>query len=335
MIILKKILNYKNTVKYHKFIRDFQFSFFKIKLYFVHFFALKNICIIILPEHIGDIIAFTPFAENLRKESKNNFIIWITNHNYIALLKNNPNIDMILGAPCDGFIQKVLNLKKYNIFDVRFNGNNYCVYCPTHKVFNKIDHNFTLQNYYEYGSLLEIFSKIAQKPLFKENWKPQIIIDKLSINKIESLNLPQKFIAIHTVSNDPEREWKNEKWEKLFYILKNTYNLPVIEIGLKSNLQIVDEMYINTCGKLNLTETTTLISRAFLYIGVDSGPAHMANAVETKSVILLGKYRDIEQYMPFSGNFAQGINSKIIYNKNVKCGDIEITEVLNAIKNII
>ena len=85
------------------------------------------------------------------------------------------------------------------------------------------------------------------------------------------------------------------------------------------------------CGKLSLIETAEVINRAQIFIGIDSGPAHMANAMKVKSIILLGKYREITNYMPFSGNFANGIDSKIIYDSNTQCSAIEVDEVFNLI----
>jgi ADP-heptose:LPS heptosyltransferase len=41
-----------------------------------------------------------------------------------------------------------------------------------------------------------------------------------------------------------------------------------------------------------------IIRHAVLFIGVDSGFAHVANALAIPSVLLLGRYRNFDSYLP-------------------------------------
>ena len=59
-------------------------------------------------------------------------------------------------------------------------------------------------------------------------------------------------------------------------------------------------------------ETAEVIRRADLFIGIDSGPAHLANAVGTPGVILLGAYGGFRSYLPYSGGYATGMAADII-----------------------
>ena len=296
----------------------------------IKYLKKKAVTIIILPEHIGDVIAFSPFAEKLKQENKANFIIWVIKPAYLSIIQFNKNIDYFVPATCDGLVEKFSKNTQFKIYDVRFNGNNYCEICDTKRIYNKIDNDFTLENYYEYGSLLEIFSTMAGKPMKKEAWLPTINIPDSISSEISKYKLPNRYIVIHTTSNDSAREWKNEKWIQLIQEIKQSKNLIIVQIGLENKLQKSKNSFIDLCGKLSLQQTAEVIKKCDLFIGIDSGPAHMANAVGAKSLILLGKYRQIANYMPFSGNFANGINSKIIYDKNIKCPDIEVETVFSA-----
>lgn len=329
MNILNKIVNYKKTIRYHKFMVAKSYWQEVIKLYFVQIFQNKSIYIIILPEHIGDVIAFSPFAEYLKKEDKKAYIAWLIKPNYLSIIENNNYINHCISISCDGIAEKFSKSKLFKTFDVRFNGNNFCNICITERKYQKIDQNFTLENYYEYGSLLEIFSNLAGKPLKKEDWFPQITVSDFTKKEIDKLNLPKKYICIHTTSNDVNREWTYEKWEELISKIFEKENIGIVQIGLKNNLKINHPNFIDLCGKLSLIETTEVIKRAQIFIGIDSGPAHMANAMKTKSIILLGKYREITNYMPFSGNFANGIDSKIIYDSDMVCSEISVETVFD------
>ena len=71
--------------------------------------------------------------------------------------------------------------------------------------------------------------------------------------------------------------------------------------------------YRNLCGKLSIPETAAVISRARLFVGIDSGPAHLANAVGTFGVVLLGEYNLFSRYLPYTGGYGDGSNSRLVY----------------------
>ncbi len=335
MSLIYKLSKYKQSVKYHKLMVNFNYWGALFKLNFIKYFTNKKIHIIVLPEHIGDVIAFSPFAEKLKKDDKNTYVVWLINPKFLSIIEHNFNINYCIPIFCDGVAEKFSKNKNLKIYDVRFNGNNFCTICNTKRQYKKIDDNFNLENYYEYGSLLEIFSKLANKPMKKEDWQPTIYIPSETVSEIDNLNLPTKYICIHATSNELKREWAKDKWVELCNLIFKNQNIKIVQIGLKDNLKIQHPNFIDFCGKLSLIQTAEVIKRSQLYIGIDSGPAHMANATKAKSIILLGKYRDIVNYMPFSGNFANGIDSKIIYNPKIKCPEIEVEEVYENLQRFI
>ncbi|MGH7506611.1 MAG: glycosyltransferase family 9 protein, partial [Longimicrobiales bacterium] len=66
------------------------------------------------------------------------------------------------------------------------------------------------------------------------------------------------------------------------------------------------------CGRLGILETAEVIRRAALFIGVESGPGHLANAVGTPGVVLTGHFSGYERYMPYSGAYADGTSADLI-----------------------
>jgi heptosyltransferase III len=61
-----------------------------------------------------------------------------------------------------------------------------------------------------------------------------------------------------------------------------------------------------------VAESSEIIRRAALYIGIDSGPSHLANAVKTPGVILLGRYWTWDYYMPYTGFYADSRHCRIL-----------------------
>ncbi len=88
------------------------------------------------------------------------------------------------------------------------------------------------------------------------------------------------------------------------------------------------------CGDRSLLETAELIKRSELFIGIDSGPAHFANATNTSGIILLGHHASFKKYMPYSGNYAKGINSKIIYEDGPAC-NIKVSHVYKIVQEFL
>jgi len=66
------------------------------------------------------------------------------------------------------------------------------------------------------------------------------------------------------------------------------------------------------CGKVSLLEMAEVIRRATLFVGVESGPAHIANAVGTHGIVMIGPYRGFGQYVPYSGDYGTGANATML-----------------------
>ena len=59
-------------------------------------------------------------------------------------------------------------------------------------------------------------------------------------------------------------------------------------------------------------ETAELIRRSTFFLGVDSGPAHMANAWRRPALLLFGRYRSSDTFNPFEGYYSDRAESVIL-----------------------
>ena len=189
--------------------------------------------------------------------------------------------------------------------------------------------NILVENYFNHGNILGVFAKVAGLPVTNE--PPKIYIPDLIEKKIEKLNFPFKTIVIHCHSNYSPKDWQVYFWEKLVLDLLISFDYGVIEIGLESNLKVCHSGYYNFCGKLTLLETAEIIRKADFFIGIDSGPAHFANAVNTFGFLLFGKLGDFKNYMPYSGEYEAKSNVKFIVKNGQPCSDLEYDEVWKVV----
>jgi heptosyltransferase-3 len=105
--------------------------------------------------------------------------------------------------------------------------------------------------------------------------------------------IDRAFAVIHPAAAFATKQWAADKFGQVAASLANL-NLPAVAITTPAEKPIIDEMNKNTrtpieaFTDLSLPEITALLARARLFIGNDSGIAHMAAAVQTASVVIFG-----------------------------------------------
>lgn len=266
-------------------------------------FLRKEVMVISLVEHIGDIVACEPVTRMLRSVHPKAHVVWITKYAYISLVSHNPGIDQTLGVTCiyEWNLLKKLKLP-FQIFDLHIDQKP----CTTFNIAleNANDQGITLENYYSHGNILAVF--LAATGLPKMDMAPEFHFEEKIM-----VSVPKNLVVLHTSSNEIYRNWQPEKWSDLVQrLICDGYF--VAEVGLSSCVIPVHDKFLNYCGKLSLQEIAMLIKKADLFIGIDSGFAHFANAVNTPGVILLGYYRAFKKYMPYSGRYKSGANATVI-----------------------
>jgi heptosyltransferase-3 len=305
--------------------------YFRILLLKIRFSGKRKIIGIILTQQFGDIVAGEPITRQIRKQYPNAYILWMVKPIFRELVDNNPSLDAIIVEFCANERRLLINSGIFDIlYNLQFRNNSYCPICDVY-VENPVADakDITIHNYYFQGNLLTIQQKIAGLPI--EDLAPNLFITASHKAKVDSLHLPDKYLVVHCQSAQNSRNWDSSKWEELInYLLKKT-DYYIVEIGLSSDLKIHDKHFINLCGKLNLLETGEVIRRASLFVGIDSGPAHLANAVGTYSIIMIGKLSDFTNHMPYSGKYKSGENALILRNTKGPSSEIPVQTVINAI----
>ena len=320
--------------RYHKFTHIIG-KFWSFALKYIQLRLIKSrlgdrpLVAIILSEQMGDIIACEPVAREVRRLHPNGYIIWVVREPFVDLVKYNPNLDGFLLEKCPG---ERVQLLRSGIYDKVYNmhiSHRKCKYCPEDPVNPTADNiGLTFDNYLDRGDLLYTFSQAAGLPGL--TGEPKMYIPDSTRQSVKALNLPDRAIVIHCQSSHILKDWPAANWNKLVEWLLETYPYPVIEVGQTTTITLNHPRSINLCGKLSLLQTAEVIRGADLFIGIDSGPAHMANAMNTEAIILMGQLFDFVDYLPYSGRYKRGEGITVLNDFGHPCADLPYAWVQEA-----
>lgn len=133
----------------------------------------------------------------------------------------------------------------------------------------------------------------------------------------------------------PTKEWPQERWGDLVDRLAPDYEL--MQIGTPSDPVLPGTSDLR--GKTSLMGAAELIASARLFVGLESGLMHVAAAMQTPAVIIVGgRSKPIETCYAFNHNITRspacvgcGLNQGCPHD--LSCLDIPVAEVETAIRS--
>lgn len=160
---------------------------------------------------------------------------------------------------------------------------------------NRIMSNFTLHGD-SYDARQDHYYRRAAKLLDAlEPWAPggkACRYPTLITEPVHDLGLPDDYICMAPVVNWEERQYPIERYRHIAANLSRYH--PVVLMGGNTPVELeMAESFrqagvIDLVGKTNLNQAAVVIARAKLFIGNDSGLAHMAFLSGTSSVVVFG-----------------------------------------------
>ena len=279
---------------------------------------------------LGDIVACEPVIRYLKEKWPSSKIIWIIKPQYKSVIEYNSLIDKIIIVnnlfESSSFISK-LDINNGEIpIDLHLNG----LICDKTKFVhqNNINPFITFDTYLNFGNLLEVFclsaglEKINIQPIFY--LKPNVLL----LDKIES-----PYIVFHCKSNMKIKDWTVNKWNKLArYLINEGYK--IIEIGNKQIIKIKHKNYMNLTNIHELQVIAKIIKEANIFVGIDSGFAHIANCFQIPAVLIFGVFFNFKEYKPYSGFYENDKNCKIIFDHEYGSFHVKVEDVHKEIKNL-
>lgn len=204
---------------------------------------------------VGDVLLTTPIVKELKRKLPDSYITFMTK--YPEILQNNPYVDeMIRFEPKDGV-------------DVVFN---------------------LMYELYPDISIIEAYQKITQLSLqypeieFYLSSYEQERIDRLL--KTLPIEDTQGIAVIHSMVGNRMKSWDRARYQAVSNHIRSQ-ELKSVTVGSPTDC-VELRGAINLIGRLSLRKSAALISRAKLFVGLDSFPMHIANAFKIPSVVLFG-----------------------------------------------
>lgn len=152
----------------------------------------------------------------------------------------------------------------------------------------------------KYTNIIIKDPKYIHKLQQKDNTQvPTYYIKQESVNKINELfkqygiKDTRKKVVLHTTTGWKAKTWDIQNYLVLAELLKDKFDIFLIGGNEDVNNAKIITYHIKTniysfAGKIPLNESAEILRRADLYIGADSGPLYLAEAVGTSTISLFG-----------------------------------------------
>jgi heptosyltransferase-3 len=280
---------------------------------------------------LGDMVASEPILPALVAKFGNTNISWICHPKHFPVYAFHPLVDHLLPQKFTLLTHLLLRAHPFHHFySLHLSGFRTDAMTKTVIVNPKADAlNLTLANYYDQHTLLEVASLLAD--LGKLNAQPHVYVDSEADFVVPKGN----YWVIHTKSNEGMRDWKDEHWIRLIQYAIETWDVRLIEIGHVNPLNFEHPSFTNLVGKTTLMETMKIIRGASFFIGLDSGPTHIANAFQIPALVLCGAFKNFKIYHSYSGAYQNPDIAQVLFNEQGRAEGLDFDQVKKALANCV
>jgi len=131
-----------------------------------------------------------------------------------------------------------------------------------------------------------------------------------AILNTKGISLHDKFVVMHPIMKAKYKAWRADSYSAICEYLYNNWSIQTILVGGKEEKEVAfigEIVKVANCpcihlgGQLSLRQLIALIAHAFLFIGIDSGPMHIAAALNTPLVAIFGPSSK-ERWGPYGQN---------------------------------
>ena len=167
-----------------------------------------------------------------------------------------------------------------------------------------------------------------------------------TVTQYLSKHAVNKYIIIHLGARDAARRWPIDRFAAIIDYLNEAFALPCLLVGGPEDYElnqhclshVISKKNFNVVGEFNLLEYAALCQISSLFIGNESGPLHIAAAINTPNIALFGpgvkavfypknKQSIVHHYFLSKGHKQQTIENSTIFHINVE----EVKESVNKL----
>lgn len=167
-----------------------------------------------------------------------------------------------------------------------------------------------------------------QFPPFEKEQK-----DILQMLEQQGIRREEPFVVMHPWSSYAGKEWPIDRYVTLAKLIRNQLSIPTVLIGgpeVKEKAKrawMAEPHLVNLTGQLTLPQLAGLLQRTQLLISNDSGPVHLAGAVNTKTLVLFGTQDPAKAPNRWGPS---GKQDKVIWKDSM--GAITVAEVVSLVR---
>ena len=274
-------------------------------------FPVRRICVI-KPSALGDVVQSLPLLPALKERFPSSQIAWVINHQLSEIVAQHPDVDSIIPFYRSDILKTysplLRHLKKCR-FDLvldlqglfRTGLMTFATRAPIRVGLETAREGSSLANH------LLIPDTGKQVPAWQRYWR---IAEAFGVGELKRKTiLPSKlpktsllsrfekpFIAVHPGAKWITKRWAPTQFAEIAARAAQSYNLNIAIVGTKEDSKLSDIFLkhffkrhpnghvLNLIGQTSLTELISVLKKAELLLTNDSGPMHIAAAVETPVV---------------------------------------------------
>lgn len=282
-----------------------------------------NALLVMLPEHLGDIIACEPVARYLSWKYPERPLYWVVEGKFKDIIRFDPFLSGYIEVnslrDCIEITRALSGSQK--IVSLMFNGRPDYFDRPRY-FWHSRDRGIGFSNYYVSDCLLSSMTQAAgldrllvaprfwERPDYAamsddEIWERAGVAE--TVRKVRQENGRCRLVLLHTTSNSPKRNWTAENFSMLTErILSQNPDVAVIEIGMSSVVKSRSRRFRTIEQVRELQLIYQIIRRSSLLVGIDSSFMHMANVSGIQAVCIMGRLGRFNYHCPYSGRYWNG-----------------------------
>ncbi len=285
---------------------------------------------ILLVERLGDIVAASAVVALLREDLPGRELAWVGRGAYRDVALRVPGITTFLEVECYGELATLLDaVADWRLIDLNLNGKT-CGCCPGTWKNRTGQAPANTENYYDFGPLAQAFAAAGGVA-----WRERAPGLMPSHGGGEESSRAEPYVVVHSESEEAARSWTAEGWRSVVQFLLRETALRIVHVGARPAPWLLAGPRVrDLAGQTNPTELLALVERAALFIGIDSGLAHIANAYRRPGLVLLGRYRVFASYLPYTGYYGAGESGALLVRHLLECVELPTEVVDRALRTV-
>lgn len=278
--------------------------------------------LVVRTDRIGDVLLSTPVIKTLRDTYPTAYIAMMVSPYAKDIVEGNPYLDEVIIYDKDGKHKSWQRSLKFSLNLSKKKFNLAIILHPTNRVHlvtffanipkrigydrklgflltDRIKHTKEQGDKHELEYNLDLVRYLCIEPKDKELFMP---IKPISEERVENIfrqggiSKQDKLLAIHPAASCPSKIWPNERFAEVADRLIEKYGFKVLVIAGPKDIRLAENVIkyihhpvVNLAGRISVSQLASVLKRCKLFISNDSGPVHIASAVDTPVISIFGR----------------------------------------------